>query len=138
MAYNRPLIQSPGLPTAAPMASGILGNVTINERAEDTNVAITTSEMQRGGVNFTGFSAGRNITTPTGAQITAAFGEMDVGDGFMFMVSIQDAFAGTYVAGDANVLLSGRATTPASSWSMIVVTRLPDSGVNRQYRWRVM
>jgi hypothetical protein len=138
MGYNRALIQSPGLPIPAPAASGMLGNVTINERTEDTNVTIVTSEMQRGGVNFTGFSAGRNITTPTGAQITAAFPEMDVGDGFMFMVSIQDAFAGTYVAGDANVLLSGRATTPASSWSMIVVTRLPDSGANRQYRWRVM
>lgn len=138
MGFNRGLIQSPGVPTPALSGSGILANVSIDAPATDANVTITTAMMQRGGVQFTGFTAGRNITTPTGAQITAAFPEMDVGDGFIFIISIQTAFAGTYVAGDANVTLSGRATTPASSFSIIAITRLPDSAGVRQYRWRVL
>lgn len=138
MTYFKPLLQTPGLAIPAPAFSGMLGNVSINERSEDTNVNILVQEMQRGGVQFIGFTAGRNLTTPTGAQITQAYAEMDVGDGFMFMVSIRPAFAGTWVAGDANVILSGRATTPASSSTPVVVTRLPDSAGVRQYRWRVL
>ncbi len=138
MGYNRALVQTPGLPTPAGIGAGLLCNLSIQEVTTDTNQTITVGQMQGGGVNFTGFSAGRNLTTPTHTALTAAFPEMNIGDALAFFVSIQDAFAGTWVAGDANVVLAGRATTPASSWSLVNVTRTADSGANRTYSWRVM
>lgn len=138
MGYNRALIQSPGLPAPAGVGAGLLANLSIQEVTTDTAQTITVGQMQAGGVNYTGFSAGRNITTPTHTLLTAAFPEMNIGDSISFLVSIQDAFAGTWVAGDANVVLAGRATTPASSWSWVVCTRTADSGANRTYSWRVM
>jgi hypothetical protein len=138
MGYNRALVQTPGLPAPAGIGAGMLCNLSISEVTSDTNQTITVEQIQRGGVNYTGFTAGRNLTTPTHTLLTAAFPEMNVGDAIAFIVSIQDAFAGTWVAGDANVVLAGRATTPASSWSLVNVTRGFDSGGNRTYSWRVL
>lgn len=138
MGYNRALIQSPGTPFPAGVGAGFLANMNIQEITADANATITVAQMQAGGVNYTGFSVGRNITTPTHTLITATFPEMNIGDSISFLVSIQDAFAGTWVAGDANVVLAGRATTPASSFSIVVCTRAADSGANRTYSWRVM
>jgi hypothetical protein len=47
---------------------------------------------------------------------------MDIGDSFSIIVSVVPAFAGTWTAG-VGVTLSGRATTPASSWSIVTVTK---------------
>ncbi len=138
MGYNRVLLHSPGLPTPASVGAGLLSNMFITEVAADSNQTITVSQIQSGGVNFTGFSAGRTLTTPTGGQLTAAFPEMNVGDSIAFIVSIQDAFAGTWAAGDASVVLAGRATTPASSFSIVNVTRIADVSGVRTYSWRVL
>lgn len=138
MAYNRALVQSPGTPFPAGVGAGFLANVLPAAVATDANATITVAQMQAGVVQYTGFTAGRNLTTPTGAQLTAAFPEMSVGDSQVFMVSIVPAFAGTWVAGDANVVLAGRATTPASSSTMVVCTRTDDVASVRRYSWRVL
>jgi hypothetical protein len=54
---------------------------------------------------------------------------MDIGDSFQLIVSIVPAFAGTWTAG-AGVTLTGRATTPASSWSIVTVTKLSATTVS--------
>lgn len=125
MLFNRVLLANAGnsLPVKAGPASGLQSNIQVSVVTTDANQTLTIAQMAGGAVNYTGFSAGRNITTPTAAQILAAAPDMDINDSFSFIVSIQDAFAGTWVAGDANVTLAGRATTPASSWSWVVVTK---------------
>lgn len=139
MGFNRALITSNGsLPRPLRQGDGILANITVFEIATDAAQTLTVDQISFGAILYTGFSAGRNLTTPTGAALTAGFPDMEVGDSFCFVVSIQDAFAGTWVAGDANVILAGRATTPASSWSLVNVTRRADSGVTRQYTWTVL
>ena len=112
---------------------GILANISVVEVTTDTNQTLSIEQIAGGAINYTGFTAGRNLTTPTAAQILAAYPDMDIGDSFSFLVSIQDGFAGTWVAGDS-VTLRGRATTPASSWSWVVVTRNSTTGVT----WRVL
>jgi hypothetical protein len=112
---------------------GILANISPVEVTADTAQTLTVAQIAGGAINYTGFSAGRNLTTPAAADILAAYPDMDVGDSFSFLVSIQDAFAGTWVAG-AGVTLAGRATTPASSWSWVVVTKTSDTTVT----WRVL
>jgi hypothetical protein len=98
----------------------------------DANDTLTVEKIARRFVQYTGFTAGRNLTTDTAANIIAAFPEMDIGDGITMVVSVVPAFAGTYVAG-TGVTLAGRATTPASSWSLITITKTGAATVE----WRV-
>lgn len=123
MLFKRNLISTASLtPSPMRMGDGFLGNPTILEKTTDANHTLTVAEMSGGLVYYSALSAGRQVTTPTAALILAAAPDMDIGDSFCFMVSIQDAFAITWVAG-TGVTLRGRATTPASSFSWIVVVK---------------
>lgn len=101
--------------------------------AADAADTVTVEKINSGIIQYTGFTAGRNLTTDTAANIIAAFPEMNVGDAIVIAVSCVAAFAGTWVAG-ASVTLSGRATTPASSYSLVVITKLSATTVG----WRVL
>jgi hypothetical protein len=110
------------MPTAYAAGRGFHGNIRPTIVATDAAVTMTVAQMAGGMVQYSSFSAGRNITTPTAALILAACPDMDIGDSFSFVVSCVAAFAGTWVAG-TGVTLVGRATTPASSWSLVTVTK---------------
>ena len=111
-----------GLPQVSRAGLGMVGNIAVVEKTTDANHTLTVAEMAGGCVYYSALSAGRTVTTPTAALILAACPDMDIGDSFMFWVSIQDAFAITWAAG-AGVTLLGKATTAASGSSLIVVTR---------------
>ena len=129
MLFKRNLISNASLmPTPMRAGDGFLGNPVVTEKTTDANHTITVAEMSTGVLYYSALSAGRAVTTPTAALILAAAPDMDVGDSFVFLVSIQDAFAITWVAG-AGVTLAGRATTPASSSTWIVVTKTSDTTV---------
>lgn len=123
MLFKRTLISTASLtPTPIRAGDGFLGNPVITEKTTDTNHTLTVAEMAGGLVYYSALSAGRTVTTPTAALILAAAPDMDVGDSFVFLVSIQDAFAITWAAG-TGVTLRGRATTPASSSTWITVVK---------------
>ena len=111
------------LPYPSRQGVGLFAAVSISIVATDAAVTMTVAQMAGGMVQYTGFSAGRVITTPTAALILAAAPDMDIGDSFQIIVSVVPAFAGTYAAG-TGVTLSGRTTTPASSWSVVTVIKL--------------
>ena len=122
MSNVRALVQDVGgLMRSARNGDTILNPVitTVTADAVDT---ITVAKIAGGVVQYTGFSAGRALTTDTAANILAAYPALDVGDSISLVVSITTAFAGTYAAG-AGVTLAGRATTPASSYSLIYITK---------------
>lgn len=121
------------LPGKSSVGTGMFANLSITSKTTDANHTLTVAEMAGGVVYYSALSAGRNVTTPTAAQILAAASDMDVGDTFAFIVSIQDAFALTWVAG-SGVTLDGRATTPASSFSIIVVEKTGAATV----KWTVL
>lgn len=122
--FLRPLVsEKSGLPRPMRAGDSFLGNLAKTEKTTDANHTITVAEMSTGLLYYSALSANRQVTTPTAALILAAAPDMDVGDSFSFIVSIQDAFAITWVAG-AGVTLTGRATTPASSFSIITVIKL--------------
>lgn len=118
--FKRALLQGANLPAKARQGEGFLDNVSIAVLT-DAAQTLTVAQMS-GGVIAATFTAGRILTTPTAAAIIAASPDMDIGDSFTIMVSMLAAFAATYAAG-AGVTLAGRATTPASSNSTIVITR---------------
>lgn len=112
-----------GLEEISRQGAGFLSNVSITKKTTDADHTITVAEMAGGIIYYSALSAGRSVTTPTAALILAAAPDMDIGDCFQFLVSIQDAFAITWVAG-VGVTLDGRTTTPASSSTAIFVTKL--------------
>lgn len=122
--FNR-VLTAPGgqMPVVSRQGMGFVG-IHLDPLLVATDAAITMSvaDMARGAIMYTGFSAGRNITTPSAAAIIAAAPDMDIGDTITILVSIQDAFAGTWVAG-AGVTLAGYPTTVASGKSIIVVRK---------------
>ena len=121
------------IPGKSSVGTGMIGNVSITSKTTDANHTITVAEMAGGVIYYSALSAGRTVTTPTAALILAAAPDMDVGDTFMLIVSIQAAFAITWAAG-AGVTLLGRATNPASSNSIIVVEKTSATAVN----WTVL
>lgn len=129
MLFKRSLISNASLmPTPMRGGDGFLGNPVVTEKTTNVDHTITVAEISTGVLYYSALSAGRAVTTPTAALILAAAPDMDVGDSFVFLVSIQDAFAITWAAG-AGVTLAGRATTPASSSTWIVVTKTSDTTV---------
>jgi hypothetical protein len=117
--------------TTAPMrqGDGMLGAISPVIVATDTNLTLTVAQMAGGMIQYTGFTAGRTLTTPTAALILAAAPDMDIGDSFQLLISVVPAFAATWAAG-AGVTLLGRATTPASSWSIVTVIKLSATTVS--------
>lgn len=124
MLFKRALINASGggMPERMRQGAGLLANISITEKTTDADHTITVAEMAGGMIYYSALSAGRAVTTPTAALILAQCADMDIGDSFSFVVSIQDAFAITWAAG-TGVTLRGRATTPASSWSLITVIK---------------
>ncbi len=121
------------IPGKSSVGTGLIGNVSITSKTTDANHTITVAEMAGGVIYYSALSAGRTVTTPTAALILDAAPDMDIGDTFMLIVSIQDAFAIAWAAG-AGVTLDGRATTPASSNSIIVVEKTSATTV----KWTVL
>ena len=88
----------------------------------DANATLTVEAVAGGLIQYTGFTAGRNLTTDTAANYIAANPWMDIGDSFAVEVSIVPAFAGTLVAG-TGVTLAGKTTVVASGRALLVFTR---------------
>lgn len=121
-----------GLAEVSRQGAGVLDQIDWQVIATDAPLTLTVAQISSGGVQFSSFSAGRAVTTPTAALILAAAPDMDIGDSFSFYVSCVAAFAATWTAG-TGVTLAGRATTPASSWSIVTVKKLSATTVE----WRV-
>lgn len=132
MSFLRTMVQGAiDLPRPARQGDGFLAHLQPTVIATDANATLTVAQLASGLIQFTGFTAGRTVTTPTAAQILAANSGMDIGDTFLVMISITPAFAGTYAAG-TGVTLAGRASALASTFSMVLVTKLTATTVE----WR--
>jgi hypothetical protein len=130
MSLFKRVLTAPGtnIPEVSRAGLGFLGALNKISIATDSALTLTVAQMSGGYIQYTGFTAGRALTTPTAALILAACPDMDIGDSFSFVVSVVPAFAATWTAG-VGVTLSGRATTPASTWSLVTVTKLTSSTV---------
>jgi len=121
MGYKRVMVQDSGL-TRTARAGDTLANPVITVITADAAATIDVAKMQSGVVQFTGFSAGRVLTTDTAANILAALPEMDIGDAYNFKVSVVPAFAGTWAAG-TGVTIKGKTTCPASTEVNVYVVK---------------
>ena len=121
MGLKRIILQDSGLSRNMRAGDG-WDNPVISTVAADANATISASQVAGGVIQYTGFTAGRTLTTDTAANFAAAFPEMDIGDSIGFTVSVVPAFAGTWAAG-AGVTITGRTTCPASSGVTVYLVR---------------
>lgn len=128
MSHLRWMAQDGGQERAARTGDNTMTCMLCKTVATDTNVVLDVATTAGGFVQYTGFTAGRNLTTDTAANIIAANPWMDIGDTFAINVSITTAFPGTLVAG-TGVTLSGRATVAASSIGTLIFTKTSSTTV---------
>lgn len=121
MSYFRQVVSDQGLNRVMRQGDGIL-NPSISVIATDANAVLSAAQVAGGVIQFTGFTAGRNLTTDTAANYLLQFPEMDIGDSLQLLISIITAFAGTFVAG-TDITLAGRTTVPANSTVQCYLTR---------------
>lgn len=123
MAGNRLIVQDAGgLSRNARAGDSLLETVVPQVITADAADTLTVAKIATGAIVYTGFTAGRNLTTDTAVNILAAYPSMDIGDCIRLDLSSTAAFAGTYVAG-AGVTLVGRATLPASSHAHVYIKK---------------
>lgn len=122
MSFLRGIVQDGGLMRTARGGDGLLSAAIITTVAADAADTLTVAKITTGIVQYTGFTLGRVLTTDTAANIIAAFPYMDVGDCYLFKVSVTTANAGTFAAG-VGVTLAGKPTVPASGAVDVVVIK---------------
>lgn len=129
MSGNRPIVQDQGgLQRPARAGDGAISALLPTVVTTDANTTLTAAQMAGGVVQYTGFTAGRTITTDTAANILAAFPQLDIGDSVEVIISITTAFAGTWVAG-TDVTLAGRATVVANTQQTVLFTKTSATAV---------
>ena len=133
MGAVRAMVQDNGLTRNARVGDGLISHPAVTVVTADANDIVTVDKIAGGVIQYTGFSAGRNLTTDSAANIIAAFPNMDIGDTIELMVSIITAFAGTWIAG-AGVTLAGRATVLANTTQVVIITKTGAATVS----WRAL
>ena len=123
MSALRPIVQDGGgLSRNARSGDNVMSTRSLAINSADANATLDVATIAGGLVQYTGFTAGRTLTTDTAANIIAANPWMDIGDSFEVVVSSKNAFAGTLAAG-TGVTLAGRATVAASSFAILLFTK---------------
>lgn len=135
MSAARGIVQdTAGLTRNSRSGDGVtLKDLLLSIIATDAAQTLAWGDCAGGAVQFSSFSAGRVVTTDTAANILAANPNMDIGDTIMIFVSALAAFAATWGAG-VGVTLAGRATTPASSTTPVIIKKLSATTVS----WTVL
>ena len=121
MPMVRPIVQDGALSRVS-RAGDMVFNPALLSIATDANRTLTVQDISGNAIQFTGFTAGRTLTTDTAVNILAANPAMDIGDSIQLVISVVPAFAATFAAG-AGVTLAGRPTVPASTWAIIYITK---------------
>jgi len=123
MAGTRAVVQDVGgLMRAGRAGDNRLELVIPQIIATDANDSLLVAKIAAGLIAYTGFTAGRNITVDTAANIIAAFPNMDIGDSISVQIGISTAFTGTLVTA-AGITLKGKAAVPASGAATLFFTK---------------
>lgn len=124
MSFNRPLIKAEdgGLVIPARLGSGWLSMPSAVTQATDSNQSMLVAAIAGGLYIRNGMTAGRSDTVDTAANILAAFPSMDIGDNFVFAISVGTAFVLTLLTA-AGVTLAGKTTVPASGFGFFLITK---------------
>jgi hypothetical protein len=120
--FVRNTVFQSGFQRPARVGDGFMANPLITTQSADSNQTLTTAAILGGVYQRSGMTAGRSDTTDTAALILAAMPDMDIGDTYVFAISVTVAFALTLLAG-TGVTLAGYTSVPASGFRLFVLTK---------------
>lgn len=122
MSANRMIGRINGLAADVKSGDALVSNRIIVVVAADAAYTLTVGDIAGGAIQFTGLTAGRNLTVPTAAALDAAFPEVGIGETLQLQISITTAFALTLVT-NTGMTLAGKATVPASGSKDLYFTK---------------
>lgn len=125
MSMERAVLSDTGMNRLARNGDGMLMYPNDLVQATDSNQTLTAAAIAGGLYDRTGMTAGRSDTFDTAVNILAALPQMDVGDNYVFAISVQVAFALTLVASATVTLAPGATKTsvPASGFAFVMLIR---------------
>lgn len=125
MSMERAVLSDTGMNRLARNGDGMLMYPSETVQATDSNQTITAAAIASGLYMRRSITAARSDTFDTAAAILAALPQMDVGDNYIFAISVQPAFALTLVASAAVTLETGgvKTSVPASGLGFVMLTR---------------
>lgn len=109
-----------GIEREAHAGDGWLANPRVTTDATAGNRTLTVEGMLGGAIVMTGAAGAVAYTYPTGAQIAAAFPEMDIGDSYVFTVTNTAAQTATLTTAASGTTLSGLVTANAATRTVIM------------------
>lgn len=125
MTMPRAQIQDNGMMRLSRNGDGTLIYPSELIQATDSNQTLTAAAIAGGLYTRRSITAARSDTFDSAANILAALPQMDIGDNYCFMISVQPAFALTLVASATVTLAVGAVKTsvPASGFAIVMLTR---------------
>lgn len=121
MGASRQAVRSGGLVTDRRAGDAVVSGRQPVVVTADANYTMTPSDVAAGFLQFTGFTAGRNITLPSATQLNDAFPEVGIGEAVELLVSITTAFAGTLVAGAGITIAPRTVINSNTSTTMLLI-----------------
>lgn len=124
MGFKRVNVQDSAGNVSMPIRAGdgYIANPAIVTQAADSNQVLTVAAIAGGIYQRSGMTVGRTDTTDTAANYLAAFTGMDIGDSYIFKISVTVAVVLTLAAG-TGVTLAGKTTVAASGVGEFLLTK---------------
>lgn len=122
MAFPRVNARVQGIAHDSRNGFGWLAYLQPIAQATDSAQTLSAAAIDGGLYLRQGMTAARIDTSDTAVNIIAALEGMDIGDTYLFAVSVTTAFLWTIAAG-AGVTLAGKTTVPASGFGFFLITR---------------
>lgn len=121
--FNRALVRQDGMIREMRAGDGLAANYAPYDLTTDANVALTAGMIASGLILRDNMTANRTDTTPTGAELAAAFSGMDIGDTFSFKVLCLDIIQSVILVGGTGVTVRGIATVPNNTATEFVLLK---------------
>jgi hypothetical protein len=132
MLFKRVLsTNNSGLPQIGRQGQGLMANIDITSKTTDANHTLTVAEMSGGMVYYSALSAGRSVTANCrpDSGCRAGYGHWR----FVLILRVDSGCFRNHLDYQYWRDSGWSATTPASSWSLITVTKLTATTV----QWHV-
>lgn len=128
--FSRPLVRQGGMIREMRAGDGVAANLSRTHLTLDSNQTLSVAMIAGGLISREGLSANRTDTTPTAAELIAAFPEMDIGDTLVVIVSNFDNAQTVTLTGGTDVTDLGNRTVPADSSKHFVLEKTSATEMN--------
>ena len=113
--FVRPCVYDASMERQARVGEGFMAMPLVSTNSAAGNQTISLSQIAGGVARFTGAAGAVTYTTPTAADLAAAFPTMDIGDTYVFSIVNTAAQTATIAGGTDVTAVAGLLTLNAAS-----------------------